>query len=346
LPKLSEQLLLEIKNLKVNFNTYLGIVQAVDIDHFSIGKKECVGLVGETGCGKSVTALSILKLLPPSGKIISGQILFKGEDLLKKSPNEMEKIRGKQISVIFQNPFSSLNPVFTVGEQIIRILMLHQHLCKEEAKKKAVEMFNMMRLSSSRKLLNRYPHELSGGMCQRVMIAMALSCNPDLLIADEPTTALDVTIQAQILKLMRELKEKIAASVLLITHDLAVVAQLCDKVAVMYAGRIIERGTVKDIFKNPAHPYTQGLLEAIPMVGKKERELKGIHGFVPDMLNPPTGCRFHPRCQYAINICKIKPPTQIRIENEHFVSCFLYTNGGKSNFRTAKSSKLEEILPS
>jgi len=324
-----EQPLLEIKNLKINFKTYQGTVQAVDIDHFSIGRGEYVGLVGETGCGKSVTTLAILRLLPPSGRVVSGEILFKGEDLLKKSLKEMENIRGKQISIVFQNPSSSLNPVFTVGEQITRILMLHQNLKKEEAKRKAVKILSLVRLPNPYKILDRYPHELSGGMCQRVMIAMALSCNPDLLIADEPTTALDVTIQAQILKLMRELKDKIGASILLITHDLSVVAQLCDKVAVMYAGRIVEQGKVRDIFKNPLHPYTRGLLEAIPVVGKREKRLKGIEGFVPDMLNPPPGCRFHPRCPYATEICNVKSPDSFHVENGHYVSCFLYGGGEK-----------------
>jgi len=324
-----EQPLLEIKNLKINFKTYQGTVQAVDIDHFSIGRGEYVGLVGETGCGKSVTTLAILRLLPPSGRVVSGEILFKGEDLLKKSLKEMENIRGKQISIVFQNPSSSLNPVFTVGEQITRILMLHQNLKKEEAKRKAVKILSLVRLPNPYKILDRYPHELSGGMCQRVMIAMALSCNPDLLIADEPTTALDVTIQAQILKLMRELKDKIGASILLITHDLSVVAQLCDKVAVMYAGRIVEQGKVRDIFKKPLHPYTRGLLEAIPVVGKREKRLKGIEGFVPDMLNPPPGCRFHPRCPYATEICNVKSPDSFHVENGHYVSCFLYGGGEK-----------------
>ncbi len=322
--KMPEQPLLEIRNLKINFKTYQGVVQAVDIDYFSIGKREYVGLVGETGCGKSVTTLAILGLLPSSGKIVDGEIIFKGEDLLKKSSKEMENIRGKQISIIFQNPSSSLNPVFTVGEQITRIIMLHQNLTREKAAKKAIKMLGLVKLPNPRKLLGRYPHELSGGMCQRVMIAMALSCNPDLLIADEPTTALDVTIQAQILKLMRELKEKIGASILLITHDLSVVAQLCDKVAVMYAGRIVEHGKVRDIFKNPLHPYTRGLLEAIPIVGRREKQLKGIEGFVPDMLNPPFGCRFHPRCPYTMEICKIKVPHGFNVENKHYVSCFLY----------------------
>ena len=324
-----EQPLLEIKNLKINFKTYQGTVQAVDIDYFSIGRGEYVGLVGETGCGKSVTTLAILRLLPPSGRVVSGEILFKGEDLLKKSLKEMENIRGKQISIVFQNPSSSLNPVFTVGEQITRILMLHQNLKKEEAKRKAVKILSLVRLPNPYKILDRYPHELSGGMCQRVMIAMALSCNPDLLIADEPTTALDVTIQAQILKLMRELKDKIGASILLITHDLSVVAQLCDKVAVMYAGRIVEQGKVRDIFKKPLHPYTRGLLEAIPVVGKREKRLKGIEGFVPDMLNPPPGCRFHPRCPYATEICNVKSPDSFHVENGHYVSCFLYGGGEK-----------------
>jgi len=324
----SEKPLLEIRNLKVNFYTYQGVVQAVDIDRFSIGRKQSVGLVGETGCGKTVTSLSILRLIPSPGKIVSGEIIFKGEDLLKKSKRAMRDIVGKQISTIFQNPTSSLNPVFTVGEQVTRVIKLHQRVGKREAERRAVEMFNLVRLPDPEKMLKSYPHELSGGMCQRVMIAMALSCNPDLLIADEPTTALDVTIQAQILKLMEELKEKIDTSILLITHDLSVVAQLCDRVAVMYAGGIVEDGNVKDVFKDPKHPYTRGLFDAIPKLGRRERLLRGIEGFVPDLLNPPAGCRFHPRCSYAKDVCREHKPMLTEITTKHLVSCFLYSGKG------------------
>lgn len=324
----SEKPLLEIQNLKVNFYTYQGVVQAVDIDRFFIGRKQSVGLVGETGCGKTVTSLSILRLIPSPGKIVSGEIIFKGEDLLKKSKRAMKDIVGKQISTIFQNPTSSLNPVFTVGEQVTRVIKLHQKVGKREAERRAVEMFNLVRLPDPEKMLKSYPHELSGGMCQRVMIAMALSCNPDLLIADEPTTALDVTIQAQILKLMEELKEKIDASILLITHDLSVVAQLCDRVAVMYAGGIVEDGNVNDVFKDPKHPYTRGLLDAIPKLGRRERGLRGIEGFVPDLLNPPSGCRFHPRCSYVMDVCREHKPVPTEFTTKHLVSCFLYGRKG------------------
>ena len=324
-----ESPLLEMKNLKVNFYTYQGVVHAVDIDRFSIDRKQSVGLVGETGCGKTVTSLSILKLVPSPGKVVSGEIIFKGEDLLKKSKRAMRDIVGKQISTIFQNPTSSLNPVFSVGEQVTRVIRLHQKVGKKEAERRAIEMFNLVRLPDPEKMLKSYPHELSGGMCQRVMIAMALSCNPDLLIADEPTTALDVTIQAQILKLMEELKEKIDASILLITHDLSVVAQLCDRVAVMYAGCVVEDGKVNDIFKDPRHPYTRGLLDAIPRPGRRERKLRGIKGFVPDLLNPPPGCRFHPRCSHVMDVCREQRPQPTELTNKHLVSCFLYDGKGE-----------------
>lgn len=324
-----ESLLLEIKNLEINFYTYQGVVHAVDIDRFLIHRKEKVGLVGETGCGKTVTSLSILGLVPSPGRVVRGEILFKGEDLLKKSKRAMRDIVGKQISTIFQNPTSSLNPVFTVGEQVTRVIRLHQGVGKREAQRRAVEMFQLVQLPDPEKMLKSYPHELSGGMCQRVMIAMALSCNPDLLIADEPTTALDVTVQAQILKLMEELKEKIEASILLITHDLSTIAQLCDRVAVMYAGSVVEDGRVKDIFKDPRHPYTRGLLDAIPRPGRRERKLRGIGGFVPDLLNPPPGCRFHPRCPHVMDVCGEQRPQSTELMNEHSVSCFLYDGRGE-----------------
>jgi len=316
--------LLEIRDLAVRFYTYQGVVHAVDIERFTMYTRESVGLVGETGCGKTVTSLAILGLIPPTGRAESGEIIFKGEDLLKKSKDEMRQIVGKQISMIFQNPVSSLNPVFTIGDQVTSIIRLHQNVGKAEAEKKAIEMFELVRLPDPRKIMKSYPHELSGGMCQRAMIAMALSCNPDLLIADEPTTALDVTIQAQILKLMSELKEEISTSILLITHDLSVVAQTCDRAAVMYAGNLVEAGTIQAIFKDPKHPYTKGLLDAIPKLGSRERRLRGIEGAVPSLLNPPKGCRFHPRCDKATKACRETNPRQIEVETGHYVSCLLY----------------------
>jgi len=316
--------LLEIRDLAVRFYTYQGVVHAVDIERFAMYTRESVGLVGETGCGKTVTSLAILGLIPPTGRVESGEIIFKGEDLLKKSKDEMRQIVGKQISMIFQNPVSSLNPVFTIGNQVTSVIRLHQNVGKAEAEKKAIEMFELVRLPDPKKIMKSYPHELSGGMCQRAMIAMALSCNPDLLIGDEPTTALDVTIQAQILKLMSELKEEISTSILLITHDLSVVAQTCDRAAVMYAGNLVEAGTIQAIFKDPKHPYTEGLLEAIPKLGSREKRLRGIEGAVPSLLNPPKGCRFHPRCEKATRACREMNPRQIEVETGHYVSCLLY----------------------
>jgi len=321
----TDETLLQIRDLTVRFYTYQGVVHAVDIERFSIYKRENVGLVGETGCGKTVTSLAILGLIPSTGRVESGEIIFKGENLLKKRKEEMRQIVGKQISMIFQNPVSSLNPVFTVGDQATSIIRLHQNVRKSEAEKKAIEMFDLVRLPDPKKIMKSYPHELSGGMCQRAMIAMALSCNPDLLIADEPTTALDVTIQAQILKLMSELKQEINTSILLITHDLSIVAQTCNRVAVMYAGNLVEAGTTQAIFKDPRHPYTKGLLEAIPKLGRRERKLRGIDGAVPSLLSPPEGCRFHPRCLKAMEACKEMSPRQIEVETGHHVSCFLYS---------------------
>ena len=320
----TDETLLEIRDLTVRFYTYQGVVHAVDIERFLIYEKENVGLVGETGCGKTVTSLAILGLIPSTGRIESGEIIFKGEDLLEKSKDALRQIVGKKISMIFQNPISSLNPVFTIGEQVTSIIRLHQNVRKSEAEKKAIEMFEIVRLPDPKKIMKSYPHELSGGMCQRAMIAMALSCNPDLLIADEPTTALDVTIQAQILKLMSELKEEISTSILLITHDFSTVAQTCDRVAVMYAGNLVEAGTVQAVFKDPKHPYTKGLLEAIPKLGSRERRLRGIEGVVPSLLNPPEGCRFHPRCPKAMKVCKEISPRQTEVETGHYISCLLY----------------------
>lgn len=316
--------LLEIRDLIVRFYTYQGVLDAVDIDSLVLDREESLGLVGETGCGKTVTSLAILGLIPYPGRIERGAIVFDGEDLVRKSSEQMQAIRGSQISMIFQNPTSSLNPVFTIGDQIASVIRLHQQVDMKEARRRTVEMLSTVQLSDPEKIADAYPHELSGGMCQRAMIAMALACNPDLLIADEPTTALDVTIQAQILKLMKGLREKFKTSILLITHDLSVVAQTCDRVAVMYAGNKVEYGSVRDIFKDPKHPYTQGLLKAIPKVGMIQERLAGIEGTVPSMLGPPSGCRFHPRCAYAREICSAERPRSIELGGEHSVSCVLH----------------------
>ena len=325
----AEEPLLEIRNLKVRFNTYFGVVKAVDLDHLRLLKGETLGLVGETGCGKTVAALTVLKLIPsPGGNIEEGEILFKGENLLSKKEAEIRKIRGKRISMIFQDPMSSLNPVFTVGEQVSRIIALHQDLQEKEAKEKALRIFELVGLPSPGRVFESYPHELSGGMRQRVMISMAISCNPDLLIADEPTSALDVTIQAQILRLLKDLRDKIGASIMLITHDLAVVAQICEKVAVMYAGNIVEFGAVEAIFSRPLHPYTKMLLECSPGPGTRGRKLTAIHGFVPSLVNPPPGCRFHPRCPYVMDLCSKSRPGLVEFGDGHLASCFLYKQSG------------------
>jgi oligopeptide/dipeptide ABC transporter ATP-binding protein len=317
--------LLEINDLSVLFFTYKSVVQAIKSLHLRIQKGETLGLVGESGCGKSVTAMSILGLIPmPPGKISSGQIRFEGQDLLTKSSEEMRRIRGKAISMIFQDPMTSLNPVFTVGDQITTVIRIHQKIARSEAIARAVELFTMVGLSDPAALLKKYPLELSGGMAQRVMIAMALSCRPSLLIADEPTTALDVTIQAQILSIMRKLKEEVNTSILLITHDFGVVAQMCQRVAVMYAGQIVEYGQLQDIFKNPKHPYTQGLLAATPKIGEKKDRLVTIAGNVPDLSDLPPGCLFHPRCQFKKNACVLDVVQTIEISPGHFVSCNLY----------------------
>jgi oligopeptide/dipeptide ABC transporter ATP-binding protein len=316
--------LLEVKNLKTQFLTDDGIVKAVDDISFTIGKEETFGLVGESGCGKSVTALSIIKLISwPPGKIVGGQVLLEGEDLLKKTEEQMQKIRGCKISMIFQEPMTSLDPVFTVGNEIMEVIELHQGLGKEEARKKALDMLHVVGIPDPERRMKEYPHQLSGGMRQRVMIAMALSCNPKLLIADEPTTALDVTIQAQILRLMDKLKQDFSASVLLITHDLGVIAQQCDNVAVMYAGEIVEYGSVGAIFGNPLHPYTVGLYQAIPRLDSDRERLRIIEGNVPNLIQIPSGCRFHPRCSHASERCAREMPQLVERENNHYTRCFL-----------------------
>lgn len=313
--------LLLVKDLVLHFHTREGVVQALDGVNFYIERGEIVGLVGETGSGKTVTALSILRLLDPSARIIKGEIIFEGRDLLKLDPESMRRIRGREISIIFQEPRTSLNPILTVGLQLKEALEAHKKISSYEAHDEIITMLKKVGLPDPEQLLKRYPHELSGGMAQRVMIAMALLMKPKLLIADEPTSALDVTIQAQILELIRDLVNEIKASVLFITHDLGVAAEICDKVAVMYAGSVVECGSIYEIFEKPLHPYTSALLSAIPRPG---HDLTIIAGEMPNLLNPPKGCRFYPRCPQSISICSKVKPKPIQISNEHFVSCHLY----------------------
>lgn len=316
--------LLEIKNLKTHFFTHEGIVKAVDGISFRINQGETLGIVGESGSGKSVTALSVMRLIPhPPGKIVNGEIYFEGKDLLKLNDKEIRRIRGKKISMIFQEPMTSLDPVFTIGHEIVEAIQLHQGLNKEEARKKAIEVLKIVGIPDVEKRINNYPHELSGGMRQRVMIAMALSCNPTLLIADEPTTALDVTIQAQILRLINDLKDKFGASVMLITHDLGVIAEMCDYVAVMYAGHIVEYADVYTLFHNPFHPYTKGLSKSMPRLDVEDEHLDTIPGLVPNLLDLPSGCPFHPRCDFCFKKCMEEMPELIEIENSHLVKCHL-----------------------
>ena len=374
--------LLEIKNLKTNFYTEEGIVKAVDGVSFDMSRNEILGLVGETGCGKSVTALSILRLVRPPGKIIGGSIMFDGVNLLDLTEGQMREYRGKDITMIFQDPLNSLNPILQVGRQIAEVFLLHQkeeleeilenrkldrnkekqeikaleeelktkktRLTKEEEKEleaeikklkenrtkklnlkeiaweKSEDIIKEVGIADAKGILKRYPHELSGGMRQRVMISMGLSCNPKLLIADEPTTALDVTIQAQILDLMKVLKKKFSTSILMITHDLGVIAELCDRVAVMYSGTIVEYASAENLFNNPHHPYTKGLIGSIPSIEKKDQDLLTIRGMVPNLIYPPSGCRFHPRCDYRLETCDKVRPTSIEVGDNHFVACHLF----------------------
>lgn len=317
---------LEISNLKTYFFTEEGAVRAVDDVDLKIYPGEALGLVGESGCGKSTIALSILNLVPKPGRIIDGKIMFKGKNLLDLKEDALREIRGGAISMIWQDPMSSLNPVFTVGSQIAEAIELHQEF-KDEAEiwDRVATMLEKVEIPDAKRRLKEYPHEFSGGMRQRVMIAMALSCNPKLLIADEPTTSLDVTIQAQILDLMRGLKREFGSSVLLITHNLGVVAELADKVAVMYAGKIVEYSDVLSIFKKPLHPYTRALLESIPRIDLIQEKLTSIPGVVPNLIDPPPGCRFHPRCEYAMEVCSREEPRYVEIEPGHYASCHLLT---------------------
>jgi oligopeptide/dipeptide ABC transporter ATP-binding protein len=321
--------LLSIKNLKTHFYSAGKTVRALDGVSFDIEEGGAFGLVGETGCGKSVTALSILRLIPsPPGKIVGGEIHFKGRNLLNLSEDEIRSIRGKEISMIFQEPMTCLNPVFRIGDQMAEVVMLHQGLQRARAIENAIRMLERVHIPDAPHVARQFPHQLSGGMRQRVMIAMELSCHPSLLIADEPTTALDVTIQAQILQLIREMKKEFHTSILLITHDLGVVAELCDRVAVMYAGSIVEEARVEEIFADAKHPYTRGLWEAIPLVDQEKETLAVIPGTVPDLSHPPKGCKFHPRCTFRFAPCDQTPPPLFQLSPGHLVSCFLYSKEG------------------
>jgi peptide/nickel transport system ATP-binding protein len=310
--------LLSIQNLKVHFHTEDGAVRAVNDVVLDIEEGKTLGLIGESGCGKTVLGLAILRLLSENTKV-EGKILYRGKDLLKLNEDEMRKIRGKEIAMIFQNPLTSLNPVLTIGTQLSEPFELHHGLKKKDAIKKVIEMLKLVRISSPQERVNEYPHEFSGGMRQRAMIAMGLACKPSLIIADEPTKGLDVTIQAQVVDLMKELTTNSKTSMLLITHDLGVAAELCDKIAVMYPGEIVEYADIKEFFKNPKHPYAQGFLGSLP-----SRGLKPMNGMSPSLINLPEGCKFHPRCPFAMGICKNKRPQMVEIGKKHFVRCFLY----------------------
>jgi len=310
--------ILKLVDLKVQFSTEYGIVRAVDGVNLEIGKNETLGLIGETGCGKTVLGLSILRLLPEN-TTIEGKILYQGIDLLKLSEDEIREIRGREIAMIFQNPLTSMNPVLTIGAQISEPFVLHQGFKKKDAMQNVIKILKQVRISSPSERVKSYPHELSGGMRQRAMIAMGLACAPPLIIADEPTKGLDLTIQAQVVELIRELTTKSETSMLLITHNLGLAAELCDNIAVMYPGEILEYANIKEFFKNPGHPYTQGLLNSLP-----SRGLKPMNGMSPSLIDLPEGCKFYPRCRSAMDICKRKRPEMVEIAKSHFVRCFLY----------------------
>lgn len=323
-----EQLLLDIRGLRTHFFTDDGLARAVDGVSYSLAKGETVGVVGESGCGKSVTALSILRLIPdPPGKIVGGEILFEGTNLLDLSAAEMRRIRGNDISMIFQEPMTSLNPVFTIGNQIAEAVRLHQGLSKRDALAKAIESLRLVGIPAPERRVHEYPHQLSGGMRQRAMIAMALSCNPKVLIADEPTTALDVTIEAQILDLMRNLQHELGTAIIMITHDLGVVAEMARKVVVMYAGKVVEQAPVEQIFAEPNHPYTQGLLQSLPRVDKDasgvKHRLQEIPGIVPSLLKLPPGCKFASRCPKVMPICEEQEPPLEQVASDHLSACWL-----------------------
>lgn len=326
--KVKNKKILDVKNLKVYFYTQKGVSKAVDGNNFKMYENETLAIVGESGCGKSVTAMSILGLVDEPGKIESDSSIMYGDcDLSRMTDADIRKIRGNDISMIFQEPMTSLNPVFTVGYQIVENIRLHEDVTKEEAHQRAVTLLETVGISRPEKVVNDYPHQLSGGMRQRIMIAMALACSPKLLIADEPTTALDVTIQAQILKLMNDLKAKTGTSIMLITHDLGVVAQMADHVNVMYAGKVVESGPVFEIFKNPRHPYTVGLMASMPSLNSGNGKLATIEGNVPNPVNLPKGCYFADRCPNVMEHCREEQPYDVKVASRHHVSCFLFKEG-------------------
>lgn len=320
--------ILEIRDLKTYFFTESGVVKAVDGVSLKVQRGEVLGLVGESGCGKSVTSLSIMRLVSQPGRIVEGEILFEDKNILKLSESQMTQIRGNQISMIFQQPQSCLNPVFKIGDQLTEVLLIHEDIGKDEAAKRAIELLSMVGIPDPERRAESYPHEMSGGMAQRVMIAMALACLPQLLIADEPTTALDVTIQAQILDLMRNLQNQTDTAIILITHDLGVVAEMCDRVDVMYAGRIVEEADIVDLFQSPKHPYTEALIGSTPVLGETGKELTTIPGSVPNLIDLPPGCKFAPRCQarieHNLEQCTVEEPKLKEVEKAHWVRCWLY----------------------
>lgn len=336
--------LLNVKNLKTYFFTEDGVVKAVDGVSFYVKSGEVLGLVGESGCGKSVTSLSIMRLISKPGKIVEGDIVFDGQPLLELSEYEMVQMRGNRMSMIFQQPQSSLNPVFKVGEQVAEVLEIHQAMSHEDAWEKAVDLLHLVGIPDSENKAHAYPHEMSGGQAQRVMIAMALALNPQLLIADEPTTALDVTIQAQILDLMRDLQAQTNTAVILITHDLGIIAEMADRVAVMYAGRIVEQTDVKTLFAHPQHPYTQGLIASIPILGTVKDRLEVIPGSVPNLINLPPGCRFAPRCrkrvEYNLDLCTQIEPELLPVRQGHIVRCWLYQDNGEMGHRAPLADEI------
>lgn len=315
--------LLEVKNLHTSFFTDSGEVKAVNGVSFSLKPGQTLGIVGESGSGKSVTAYSIMQILADTGKIVEGEVLYKGEDITKWNKKKMQHFRGEKCSIVFQDPMTSLNPVYTIGNQLMEAILLHTDRTKEQAKARAVEMLELVGVNEPQKRLKQYPHELSGGMRQRVMIAMALACEPDILIADEPTTALDVTIQAQILELMQDLQKKLGMAIIIVTHDLGVIADMCDEIIVMYGGRVCERGTAEDIFYRPCHEYTKGLLRSIPSVERMKERLVPIGGTPINLLSMPKGCAFCARCDKAMKICLDTVPEEIRVSDTHLASCWM-----------------------
>lgn len=320
--------LLEVKDLKTYFFTRRGVVKAVDGVNFSLRGGETLGLVGESGSGKSITCFSIIRLVPqPAGRIVGGQVIFNGEDLLKKSEREMTNIRGKRISMILQDPMVSLNPLYTIGDQVTEPIIQHQGLDKKDSWEKAKELLTLVRIPSAEVRMKEYPHMMSGGMRQRIVGAIAMSCQPHLLIADEPTTSLDVTVQAQFLRLLKELQQQANVSMIMVTHDLGIVAKVCDRVAVMYAGRIVENTDVRELFNNPTHPYAEALIKSLPKMEEKAERLYTIEGQPPELHNLPPGCSFAPRCPKVMNICRQEFPPEVEVKDRHYVSCHLYSGG-------------------